>query len=91
MRDFLVQRYGEFILLKPTLTPGNLALWLTPFALILLGGGYLWIKARQPAIEAGGLTEDEQRALEAMGAEDQDMVSPHVGLTNVDGTAAIKH
>ena len=91
VRDFLVQRYGEFILLKPTLTPGNLALWLTPFALILLGGGYLWIKARQPAIEAGGLTEDEQRALEAMGAEDQDMVSPHVGLTNVDGTAAINH
>jgi len=91
VRDFLVQRYGEFILLKPTLTPGNLALWLTPFALILLGGGYLWIKSRQPAVEAEGLTEEEQRALEAMGAEDQDMVSPHVGLTNVDGMAAIKH
>ena len=91
VRDYLVQRYGEFILLKPTLTPGNLALWLTPFLLIVLGGGYIWFKSRQPAVEAEGLTEDEQRALEAMGVEDQDMVSPHVGLTNVDGTAAIKH
>jgi cytochrome c-type biogenesis protein CcmH len=91
IRDFLVQRYGEFILLKPTLTPGNLALWLTPFLLVALGGGYLWIRTRQPAIEADGLTEDEQRALEAMGLQDRDMVSPHVGLTNVDGAAAIKH
>lgn len=94
VRDFLVQRYGEFILLKPTLTPGNLALWLTPFALILLGGGYLWIKSRQPALDDEALTEDEQRALEAMGAEDQDMLPPHSGpmgeLTNVHGAVAIK-
>jgi cytochrome c-type biogenesis protein CcmH len=91
VRDFLVQRYGEFILLKPTLTAGNLALWLTPFALLILGGGYIWIKSRQPATETEGLSEEELRALEAMGAEDQDMLSPHVGLTNVDGAAAIKH
>jgi len=91
VRDFLVQRYGEFILLTPTLTPGNLALWLTPFLLVLLGGGYLLIKARQPAAEEPGLSEDEQKALEAMGARDQDMLPPHSGLTNVDGTVAIKH
>ena len=79
VRDFLVQRYGEFILLTPTLTPGNLALWLTPFLLIALGGGYILIRSRRPAAEAEGLTEDEQRALEAMDARDQDMVSPHDG------------
>jgi cytochrome c-type biogenesis protein CcmH len=89
IRDFLVQRYGEFILLKPTLTPGNLALWLTPFLAVILGGGYLWIKSRQPAVEDQALTEEEQKALEAMDAADKDMLPPH-GLSNVRGTVAIK-
>ena len=88
--DFLVQRYGEFILLKPTLTPGNLALWLTPFLVVLLGGGYLWIKSRQPAVEDQGLTEDEQKALEEMDAAEQDMLPPHSGLANAHGAVAIK-
>ena len=93
--SFLVGRYGEFILLNPTLNPGNLALWLTPFAIILLGGTYLWIKSRQPAVEAPGLTEEEQRALEALDAEDRDMVPPHGGstggLANAHDAVAIKH
>ena len=87
--DFLVQRYGEFVLLRPTLTPGNLALWLTPFLAVLLGGSYLWIKSRQPAVEDQGLTEEEQKALEEMDAAGQDMLPPH-GLANARGAVAIK-
>jgi cytochrome c-type biogenesis protein CcmH len=86
---YLVQRYGEFVLLKPTLSAGNLALWLTPFLAVLLGGGYLWIKSRQPAVEDQGLTEEEQKALEEMDAADQDMLPPH-GLADVHGAVAIK-
>lgn len=89
--DYLVQRYGQFILLKPPFDPGNLALWLTPFAAVLAGGAYLWIKSRQPAVEAEGLTEEEQQALAAIDAEDQDMLPPHSGLANVHGGVAIKH
>ena len=89
--DYLVQRYGQFILLTPPLNPGNLALWLTPFAVVVLGGGYLWIKSRQPAVEAQGLTEEEQQALEAIDAEDQDMLPPHSGLANAHGSVAIKN
>jgi cytochrome c-type biogenesis protein CcmH len=66
IRDFLVQRYGEFILLTPTLSPGNLALWSTPFGLVLLGGGYLWIKSRRPAVEAPALSDEERQALAAL-------------------------
>ena len=87
--DYMVQRYGEFVLLKPTLTPGNLALWLTPFLAVLLGGGYLWIKSRQPAVEDQGLTEDELKALEDMDAAEQDMLPPH-GLANARDAVAIK-
>jgi cytochrome c-type biogenesis protein CcmH len=91
VKGFLVQRYGQFILLTPPFNPGNLALWLTPFAVILLGGGYLWIKSRQPAVEAEGLSEEEQKALEAIDAEDKDMLPPHGGLANAHGAVAIKH
>ena len=88
--DYLVQRYGEFILLKPTLTAGNLLLWLTPFLAVLAGGGYLWIKSRQPAVEDRGLTEEELKALEDMDAADQDMLPPHSGVANAHGAVAIK-
>jgi cytochrome c-type biogenesis protein CcmH len=91
VRDFLVQRYGEFILLKPTLTPGNAALWLTPFALIVLGGAYIWFRSRGPVVETIALTEQEQQALEEIQAEPSDTVSPHNGLTNALGKVAIKH
>jgi len=70
IRTFLVQRYGEFILLTPTFGPGNLALWLSPLVVVLLGGGYLWIKSRQPSVEDVSLTEDEQKALAAIEAKE---------------------
>lgn len=91
VRDFLVQRYGEFILLKPTVTPGNAALWLTPFLLIAAGGVYIWIRSRQPAVESPSLTEDEQRALAALDSDDPDMLSPHNSPTKAHGRVAIKH
>ena len=91
IKAFLVQRYGEFILLTPTFGAGNLALWLTPFVVILLGGGFLWIKSRQPAVEDGALTEEEQRALDAMDADDTGKTHPHDGLTTAGSVAAIKH
>ncbi|HEY4031481.1 MAG TPA: cytochrome c-type biogenesis protein [Caulobacteraceae bacterium] len=87
--DFLVQRYGEFVLLRPTLTPGNLALWMTPFLAVLLGGSYIWIKSRQPAVEDQGLTEEEQKALEEMDAAGQDMLPAH-GIANARDAVAIK-
>jgi cytochrome c-type biogenesis protein CcmH len=87
--DFLVQRYGEFVLLRPTLTPGNLALWMTPFLAVLLGGSYIWIKSRQPAVEDQGLTEEEQKALEEIDAAGQDMLPAH-GIANARDAVAIK-
>jgi hypothetical protein len=57
---------------------------------VLLGGGYLWIKSRQPAVEDRGLSEEELKALEDMDAADQDMLPPHSGLANAHGAVAIK-
>ena len=45
--DFLVARYGEFVLLKPRLKPHTLLLWLLP-PLALAGGGFaLWMHGRR--------------------------------------------
>jgi cytochrome c-type biogenesis protein CcmH len=47
--DFLVARYGEFVLLKPRLELHTLLLWLLP-PLVLGGGGVaLWMHSRRRA------------------------------------------
>ena len=62
---FLVERYGEYVLLQPTATGVNLALWLAGPAMLLLGGGiatvYLRRRAKPAAPEA--LSEAEQGRL----------------------------
>jgi cytochrome c-type biogenesis protein CcmH len=40
IKDFLVARYGEFVLYRPRLETTTWLLWLGP-ALLLLGGGYI--------------------------------------------------
>ena len=75
--DFLVARYGEFVLLKPRLNPHTWLLWLLP-PLVLAGGGFaLWTQNRRRA-KSGmrddaslfKLTADEEARLERLiGAE----------------------
>ena len=71
--DFLVARYGEFVLLKPRLTLHTLLLWLLP-PLALAGGGLaLWLYSRRRA-NAGSaadpsllhLTEEEEARLQRL-------------------------
>jgi cytochrome c-type biogenesis protein CcmH len=68
--DFLVARYGEFVLLKPRLEPHTLLLWLVP-PLVLAGGGLaLWLhsrrRSRSAAEAVSALTPDEQARLAAL-------------------------
>lgn len=50
--DFLVARYGEFVLLKPRFEWGTAPLWLAPIGLLLLGGVTVWVALRRR--RAGG-------------------------------------
>jgi len=45
--DFLVARYGEFVLLKPRFELDTALLWLAPLALLLVGGAALWAALRR--------------------------------------------
>jgi cytochrome c-type biogenesis protein CcmH len=75
--DFLVARYGEFVLLKPRVEPHTLLLWLLP-PLALAGGGVaLWINGRRRSKSAAAgdgstvkLTADEEARLQRLIAEE---------------------
>ncbi|MCE7506299.1 cytochrome c-type biogenesis protein CcmH [Polynucleobacter sp. IMCC30063] len=40
--DYMVQRYGDFVLYKPPLKASTWFLWLGPFAILLLAFFFLW-------------------------------------------------
>lgn len=45
--DYVVSRYGEFVLLQPKLNVRNALLWSTPLILLLIGGSFLIAMARR--------------------------------------------
>jgi cytochrome c-type biogenesis protein CcmH len=65
---FLTQRYGDFILYRPRVTPMTYLLWFGPF--ILLIGGLIvlfrYVKQRRDAIAEQPLTAEERRRAEEM-------------------------
>jgi len=71
--DFLVSRYGEFVLLKPRLNSHTWVLWLLPPLVLAGGGAALWMSNRR-RIRNGladekstqGLTADEEARLKRL-------------------------
>jgi len=63
--DYLVARYGEFVLLKPPLELHTLLLWGAPPAVLLAGliGLLLMARRRRPTLEPRNLTPEEQKKL----------------------------
>lgn len=51
IKGFLTDRYGEFVLLRPSFSIGNLALWLGPFLVVALGVVLLLARLRNRAPE----------------------------------------
>ena len=64
IRDFLVRRYGEFVLLKPTLSPHTALLWLGPFVVLAMAGlGVAVARRRRGHRVPESLTADEEARL----------------------------
>jgi cytochrome c-type biogenesis protein CcmH len=66
VKAFVVERYGEFVLLKPKVDAGTSALWFGPFGLLLggLAAAYFYFQRRRAKALEGYLTSDEERQLE---------------------------
>jgi cytochrome c-type biogenesis protein CcmH len=62
--DFVVARYGEYVLLKPRLKPTTLILWASPF--LILAAGLLLAFRRKPTLAAEALSDAEKTEIEAI-------------------------
>ena len=62
VRAYLVARFGEFILLQPTLGGANLVLWLAAPAMLLAALGIGWATVRRRAAAPDTALSDEERA-----------------------------
>ena len=63
VRTYLVQRYGDFVLLKPPLRIGTLLLWGAPLMVLLAGGfGLVLASRRRVSVTATSNLSDEEQA-----------------------------
>jgi cytochrome c-type biogenesis protein CcmH len=73
--DFLVARYGEFVLLKPRFERQTLLLWSVPPLVLLAGGLAIWMHSRRrwkvgQEQESSALTAEEEAELKELTAQD---------------------
>lgn len=76
VRDFVVARYGDFVLLRPPFDARTLLLWAAPFLILLAALAFLWRRARgrdaDRAAVAAPLSDEERARLEVLvAAEDE--------------------
>lgn len=69
--DFLVSRYGDFVLYKPPLTSRTLLLWYGPAGMLVIGFAVLGVillrrRSQNKDRSAAGLSVDEQARLAAL-------------------------
>jgi cytochrome c-type biogenesis protein CcmH len=66
--DYVVSRYGEFVLLKPRLSAKTIILWATPVILLLIGAAAIlvFIRTRPNQRPVAALTADEQARIDEL-------------------------
>lgn len=67
--EFLVERYGDFVLYDPPIKPTTLFLWFGPLLMFLVGVGAVvfYFRSRRPQVqEDTSLTEEEFKQAQAL-------------------------
>ena len=60
VREFMVARYGDFVLYRPPFKAATAALWLGPFLLLALGAWLFYRRVRKPMPPAPPLSQAER-------------------------------
>lgn len=68
IKDFMVARYGDFVLYRPPVKNTTLVLWIGPFLLLAVGGGILVfnLRRRRHAGADPELSHDDQALAESL-------------------------
>ncbi len=62
VKDFLVSRYGDFVLYRPEVKPLTWVLWFGPFVLLVIAAIFLGVYLRQRrALAAPSVMTDDER------------------------------
>jgi cytochrome c-type biogenesis protein CcmH len=69
VRNYVVSRYGDFVLLRPPFGSRTLILWLSPFLLLLAAVLFMLFRRRLSPVSDLPLTESEEQRL-------RDLTSP---------------
>ncbi len=73
VKDFLVSRYGDFVLYRPPVKPTTWLLWVGPFLFLVIGIGVLvtYLRRRGAQVVDAGLSGEEKKRAEALLKEQQ--------------------
>ena len=73
VKEFMVSRYGDFVLYRPPVKPTTWLLWLGPFALMIAGIAILvaYLRRRSRELSDAPLTEEDRQRADALLTEDQ--------------------
>jgi cytochrome c-type biogenesis protein CcmH len=66
VRQYLVDRYGEYVLLNPRMNSHTILLWIAAPVLLLVGLGTLVVVGRRRRFVESGLSAEEQAALDEL-------------------------
>jgi cytochrome c-type biogenesis protein CcmH len=68
IRNFMVERYGDFVLYRPPVKPITWLLWIGPFIILLMGivGLLTYLRRRNDAVSTVVLSDDDNHRIDAL-------------------------
>ncbi len=68
IKEYMVARYGDFVLYRPPVKTSTLPLWIGPFVVLAgaLAGLFYYIRRRRSALQQQPLSEEEQARLRSL-------------------------
>ena len=68
IRDFMVERYGDFVLYRPPVKPITWLLWIGPFVILIAGiiGLLVYLRRRNLSVPSTTLSAEDNRRIDAL-------------------------